>query len=266
MAMIRELHQATSRRAALAAEAVDRRAFLARQGRTVLHAWANVIRDLAAEATMYAHVAAPYRAPARHRLITNAAGCGPGASLSRGDGAPMANCCGSSRCTCRVIAGPGITVDGNGSPGAPYVIGGGGGGTTVVEAGTGVTVTGTGTAADPYEVSAVPPETGCGLTGAGSPLAAVVAAWPYPCDADTSAGGVYCDSAGQLRSEPRGMVTIQQDQQTLNVADVAVPVLQDTEVATHQHTVTNPDACRPAFVITEVEADVGAVTLVDRVG
>lgn len=109
----------------------------------------------------------------------------------------MANCCGSSRCTCRVIAGPGITVDGNGSPGAPYVIGGGGGGTTVVEAGTGVTVTGTGTAADPYEVSAVPPETGCGLTGdgsAGSPLAAVVAAWPYPCDADTSAGGVYCDN------------------------------------------------------------------------
>ncbi|MDX3715748.1 MULTISPECIES: hypothetical protein [Streptomyces] len=80
----------------------------------------------------------------------------------------MANCCGSSRSTCRVIAGPGITVDGNGSPGAPYVIGGGGGGTTVVEAGTGVTVTGTGTAADPYEVSAVPPETGCGLTGDGS--------------------------------------------------------------------------------------------------
>ncbi|MFD9044474.1 hypothetical protein [Streptomyces bottropensis] len=43
----------------------------------------------------------------------------------------MANCCGSSRCTCRVIAGPCITVDGNGSPGAPYFIGGGGGGTTV---------------------------------------------------------------------------------------------------------------------------------------
>ncbi|WP_405961295.1 hypothetical protein OG235_37175 [Streptomyces sp. NBC_00024] len=170
----------------------------------------------------------------------------------------MANCCGSSRCTCRVVAGPGITVDGNGSPGAPYVIGGGGGGTTVVEAGTGVTVTGTGTATDPYEVSAVPPETGCGLTGDGSaasPLAAVVAAWPYPCDADANAGRVYCDSSGQLRSEPRGMVTIQQDQQTLNVADLAVPAPQDTEVATHQHTVTNPDPCRPAFVISETEVD-----------
>ncbi|MEU0947620.1 hypothetical protein ABZ379_33710 [Streptomyces canus] len=129
---------------------------------------------------------------------------------------------------------------------------------TVVEAGTGVTVTGTGTPADPYEVSTAPPETGCGLTGDGStaaPLTAAVTAWPYPCDVDANAGGVYCDSSGQLRSEPRGQVTFQQDQQVLNVADLTVPAPQDTEIATHTITVANPDACRPAFVMMEGEVD-----------
>jgi hypothetical protein len=254
----------------------------------------------------------------------------------------MANCCGAERCTCRVIAGPGITVEGNGSSGAPYVISGdsGSGGTTVVqagdtttvdttvtgtgaagdpyivssevildpappgggsnliqegpdglflecaqvrtcltagdgvtydettgtiaaegtvvEAGPGVTVTGTGSAADPYEVSATPPGTGCGLTGdgsAGAPLTAMVGTWPYPCDVDANAGGVYCDSSGQLRSEPRGQITHQQDQQVLDFADVAVPAAQDTEVATHTMTVNNPDACRPAFLLMEGEVD-----------
>ncbi|MET9818354.1 hypothetical protein [Streptomyces sp. NPDC006355] len=36
--------------------------------------------------------------------------------------------CGGSRCTCVVQAGPGVTVTGNGSSSAPYVIGAGGGG------------------------------------------------------------------------------------------------------------------------------------------
>lgn len=129
---------------------------------------------------------------------------------------------------------------------------------TVVEAGTGTTVTGTGSAADPYTVSATPPETGCGLTGdgsAGAPLTAAVAAWPYACDPDTTAGGVYCDGAGQLRSEPRGQIAFQQNQQVLDFADVTVPAPQDTEVATHNIDIVNPDACRPAFVLLEAEAD-----------
>ncbi|MGX1514036.1 hypothetical protein [Streptomyces collinus] len=129
---------------------------------------------------------------------------------------------------------------------------------TVIEAGTGTTVTGTGTVADPYTVSATPPETGCGLTGDGStgtPLSAAVAAWPYPCDVDAAAGGVYCDSTGQLRSEPRGQIAFQQNQQTLDFADVTVPSPQDTEVATHSIDIVNPDACRPAFVLLEAEAD-----------
>jgi hypothetical protein len=129
---------------------------------------------------------------------------------------------------------------------------------TVVQAGTGTTVTGTGTTADPYEVSATPPETACGLTGdgsAGAPLAAAVAAWPYACDVDTAAGGVYCDSTGQLRAEPRGQIAFQQNQQTLDFANVTVPTPEDTEVATHSIDIVNPDACRPAFVLLEAEAD-----------
>ncbi|CAL9538029.1 hypothetical protein [Streptomyces sp. enrichment culture] len=103
-----------------------------------------------------------------------------------------------------------------------------------------------------------PLATECGLTGdgsAGAPLAAAVAAWPYPCDADTAAGGVYCDSSGQLRSEPRGQITFQQEQQILDFADEPVPAPQDTEVATHTVTLTNPDPCRSAFVIMEGEVD-----------
>jgi hypothetical protein len=101
-------------------------------------------------------------------------------------------------------------------------------------------------------------ETGCGLAGDGSaatPLAAAVTAWPYPCDVDANAGGVYCDSTGALRSEPRGLAQYASDQQVLNPADLPVPAAEDTEVATHEVTITNPDPCRPAFVILESEAD-----------
>ncbi|MFI2434634.1 hypothetical protein [Streptomyces sp. NPDC018693] len=101
-------------------------------------------------------------------------------------------------------------------------------------------------------------ETACGLTGDGSlatPLAAAVVAWPYPCDVDANAGGVYCDSTGQLRAEPRGQASYLSDQQVLNPADLPVPAAEDTEVATHTLTITNPDACRPAFAMVEGEVD-----------
>lgn len=90
--------------------------------------------------------------------------------------------CGGSRCTCQVVAGPGVTVSGNGSAGAPYTISAGAGAVTcddvrpclsagpgatydpvtgvigaeptAVTAGDGVTVTGAGSADDPYVVSA----------------------------------------------------------------------------------------------------------------
>ncbi|GGQ50213.1 hypothetical protein GCM10010250_22270 [Streptomyces althioticus] len=88
----------------------------------------------------------------------------------------MANCCGAARCTCRVTAGPGITVEGNGSAGAPYVISGENALTAVEAVDTptvDTTVTGTGAADDPYVVSAsvildlAPPGGGDNLVQAG---------------------------------------------------------------------------------------------------
>ncbi|MGW6391221.1 hypothetical protein ACWFR1_12130 [Streptomyces sp. NPDC055103] len=69
----------------------------------------------------------------------------------------MSSCCGSQRCTCRVVAGPGITVDGNGSSAAPYIISGSGGAATalaVTDTDTvDLTLTGDGSAGAPYTVS-----------------------------------------------------------------------------------------------------------------
>lgn len=100
--------------------------------------------------------------------------------------------------------------------------------------------------------------TGCGLEGdgsPGSPLAAAVVAWPFPCDLETNGGRVFCDANGTLRGEPRGRTAFVQDQQVLNVANLAVPAAQDTEVATHQLNIVNPDPCRAAYVMIEGEVD-----------
>ncbi|WP_199570528.1 hypothetical protein [Streptomyces murinus] len=70
----------------------------------------------------------------------------------------MAKCCTSPGCKCVVQAGPGVTVDGNGSTGTPYVISSDAAEPTVLQATdtptVDMTVTGTGTAADPFQVSA----------------------------------------------------------------------------------------------------------------
>ena len=109
-------------------------------------------------------------------------------------------------------------------------------------------------------------ETACGLTGdgsAGTPLGAAVQAWPYPCDVNGNAGGVYCDSSGQLRAEPRAKY--QYFTTTLNELFPANPVVPATTttggtvVATRTLDITNPDPCRPAIAITSVEVDVDFV-------
>ncbi|WNI20279.1 hypothetical protein [Actinacidiphila sp. ITFR-21] len=70
------------------------------------------------------------------------------------------SCCDERHCECVVLAGPGATVDGDGSTTAPYVIGAtGGGGVPTALAVTDsptidLTLTGTGTTADPYDVTA----------------------------------------------------------------------------------------------------------------
>jgi hypothetical protein len=179
-----------------------------------------------------------------------------------------------------VTAGPNVTVTGAGTLADPYVvaadpvtcddvrpcISAGDGAaydpaTGVVEArpstDAGNTLT-FGTDGGLLVPAAAPLETACGLTGdgtAGAPLAVAVQAWAYPCDVDANAGRVYCDSTGALRSEPRGRIVYQSDQQVLNVADLAVPAPQDTEVATHTLAITNPDPCREAWLQIEAEVD-----------
>ncbi|MBP2703541.1 hypothetical protein JOL79_06975 [Microbispora sp. RL4-1S] len=99
----------------------------------------------------------------------------------------------------------------------------------------------------------------CGLSGNGSaasPLAAKVQAWPYTCPVDANAGGVYCDSTGNLRGEPRGKTFYQQDSLNQTLSSTAVPSGFDNVIVTRNLSVTNPDPCRPMFCIFEVEVDV----------
>jgi hypothetical protein len=89
----------------------------------------------------------------------------------------MAKCCGSSGCKCAVTAGPGVTVNGNGSPTNPYIVSATSGTPTSVTAAdtptVDTTVSGTGAAGDPYVVSAAvildpaPPGGGSNLAKAG---------------------------------------------------------------------------------------------------
>lgn len=102
-------------------------------------------------------------------------------------------------------------------------------------------------------------DTGCGLAGDGSPaapLSAAVQAWPYDCDMDAAAGGVYCDSNGVLRSEPRPLAFFVEDHVNQTYPDLAVPAAPYTPAATRTLEVTNPDPCREAFVIVETELDI----------
>ncbi|MGW4731852.1 hypothetical protein ACWEQC_22260 [Streptomyces shenzhenensis] len=192
--------------------------------------------------------------------------------------------CGGARCSCVVTAGPGVTVTGNGSSGAPYVIGAGGGGTVTCDqvrpclsAGDGIDYDpATGTigarpstdAGNTLDIGTdggllVPgPEaltTACGLTGDGSastPLAAAVMAWPHPCDLDANASGVYCDSDGALRGEPPVRSDFFQNAKNQSLATpMPVPTASDQPIDTLTLTVTNPDPCRPAWAILFREVD-----------
>ncbi|MFD8509727.1 hypothetical protein ACFV27_01075 [Streptomyces antimycoticus] len=102
--------------------------------------------------------------------------------------------------------------------------------------------------------------TGCGLRGNGSgsaPLAVATNTWPYPCDIATNGGGVYCDSAGVLRTDPRSRATYTQDQvNQMYTATTVPPDSPGIPIETRTLNIVNPDPCRDAFVIAEVELDV----------
>ncbi|NEA39274.1 hypothetical protein [Streptomyces sp. SID11385] len=100
--------------------------------------------------------------------------------------------------------------------------------------------------------------TGCGITGDGSeasPLTVATGVWPYDCPVDDIGGVVACDSAGVLRSEPRGFVAAYSYTETRDYPNLTVPSGFDQPGDTFTTTVTNP-GCRPALVWMEREVDV----------
>ncbi|MGW5925222.1 hypothetical protein ACWF2L_03110 [Streptomyces anulatus] len=124
-----------------------------------------------------------------------------------------------------------------------------------------MTVTGDGSDAAPFVISAEgagPSTVGPGLTGdgtIGAPLSLSVGDWPYPCDLDTHGGRVYLDSAGVLRSEPRGRTTSFGIFDNQAFPSVVVPAATTT-VVDRVLPIANPDPCRTAFVITNADMDV----------
>ncbi|MER7841660.1 hypothetical protein ABTY98_38695 [Streptomyces sp. NPDC096040] len=194
----------------------------------------------------------------------------------------MARCgCAGGSCNCAVQAGTNVSVSGSGSAANPYVISSevpcadvraclsAGPGINLDQATGQISAHLSGQAGNNVVVGPdggllVPTAggqvvTGCGLTGNGSASAPVkgnTQAWPYPCSVDTAGGGVYCDSQGRLRSEPRGKISFATYSDNRDYNDIAVPAAQNTVLDTFTVNVTNPDTCRPAMVITEREVDV----------
>ncbi|MEU1852952.1 hypothetical protein ABZ499_27715 [Streptomyces sp. NPDC019990] len=197
----------------------------------------------------------------------------------------MARCgCGGGLCNCTVQAGDNVTVSGSGSDANPYVISSEIPCATVracLSAGDGIDYdaasgvisallsgqAGNNVSIGPDGGLLVPTAggavlTGCGLNGDGtgsSPLEAATGAWPYPCPVDANAGGVYCDSNGILRSDPRPRMTFTNYFDQRDYPDVPVPAAATTVIDTFTVNVTNPDPCRPAQVYTEREVDVRVV-------
>lgn len=196
----------------------------------------------------------------------------------------MARCqCGGGECACVIQAGENTSVTGSGSTVNPIIVSAVTNCSevrTCLAAGPGVTYNPS-TGAIGADVSAaagnnliinddglfVPTgaatvSVGCGLRGDGSASAPVQVrsqSWPFSCELDTQGGGVYCDSAGVLRSDPpvRAAYTQTSMDQTYN--DLAIP-LSETDIASLTLTISNPDPCRAAFAMVFQEADV-TVTL-----
>ncbi|WP_326768686.1 hypothetical protein OG978_32850 [Streptomyces sp. NBC_01591] len=180
-----------------------------------------------------------------------------------------------------IVGGDGITVDGAGNPANPLVI------TAkpaplVVADGDCITLSGNGTAGAPLSAAprldpnpanllACGPDglvvtggtggtvaTACGLTGDGStgaPLAAAVAQWTAACDLDTEGGQVYCDSAGQLRADPPPKFAFYTDNASQTFPATEVPAGSDVPIIRPTLTILNPDGCREAHVLVNVDLD-----------
>ncbi|MET9462421.1 hypothetical protein ABZY05_46740 [Streptomyces canus] len=130
----------------------------------------------------------------------------------------MAKCCGVQPCSCRVVAGTGTTVTGNGSAANPYTVSADGAGTTalaVTDTPTvDLTLAGTGAAGDPYAVAAdvildpTPPQGGTNLIGSGPEGLFVECADVRTCftagdgiDYDQTTGEIAADISGDAGNQ-----------------------------------------------------------------
>lgn len=169
----------------------------------------------------------------------------------------MACCGGSRRCTCTIVAGPGTSVDGGGSTTDPYIISG-----ATCEQMRQCLSAGPGVSYDPATgvIGADAVVTGCGLAGSGTaedPLAASTATWPFACDI-SNATGLYCDpDSGQLVAGPPTHTAMQSYYFDQNYSNVPVPAARDQVQARIEAQFTNPDPCRPAFMLVERELEFG---------
>ncbi|MDX3237198.1 hypothetical protein PV392_16270 [Streptomyces sp. ME03-5709C] len=176
----------------------------------------------------------------------------------------MSSCgCGPRRCACTVTAGPGVTVDGNGSPGAPYVISAGGAATVIEAADTpsvDVTVSGTGTMADPYSVSAAvildpaPPGGGTNLLTGGPDGLFVECANVRACF--TATGGVAYDPAtgeftADLSGDAGNMLTLGGDG-GLYAPGAAPTVVQAADSSSVDVTVSGTGAAGDPYLVGAV--------------
>ncbi|MFB7114827.1 hypothetical protein [Streptomyces sp. NPDC056291] len=119
----------------------------------------------------------------------------------------MAKCCTSPGCKCTVTAGPGVTVDGNGSPSLPYIVSAEGGVPTALAVTDSETInfdlTGTGTPGDPYEITGsvildpAPPGGGSNLLNEGPDGLFVECADVRTCFSATD-GATYDPASGEI--------------------------------------------------------------------
>lgn len=194
----------------------------------------------------------------------------------------MARCtCGGGDCNCSVVAGTNTTVTGSGSSANPFVVSAVTNCAevrTCISEGPGIDYNpATGViSADISETAgnnliidggglyvptgAATVTAGCGLTGNGAaatPIRANTGTWPYPCDLDTLASGVYCDGDGLLRGEPPiRQAFFSAGMNTLFPTEQPVPTVSDVNVAPVSVDITNPDTCRPAIIMMWTDCDV----------
>ncbi|MFH8577119.1 hypothetical protein [Streptomyces zaomyceticus] len=179
----------------------------------------------------------------------------------------MAACCGVPRCSCSVIAGPGVTVDGNGSAAAPYTISAASVPTSLQAGDTATvdnTVSGTGVAGDPYVITSdvildpAPPGGGTNLLESGPDGLYVECADVRTCF--TAGDGIAYDPAtgviaAQLSTDAGNTVAFGTDG-GLYVPPGSGTTVQGGDTPTATSTVTGTGAAGDPYVVsTDVVLD-----------